>query len=275
MKREETQMRSLTILSVPRSGSTWLGQIFNSSPETIYRFQPNFAYSFPHKLDEKSTIKDVVHFKKALLETDDLFVTGRLSINGKIVHSFPKKEQKLLVWKEVHSLYLADAFLRSDRAKVIGLIRSPLAVLASWRNAPKEFDEQWDFSKEWRRAPAKNMDNKGYCFGYEAWKANCRTFLKLAATKPGNFCLASYEELLANPQEYTESLFSFAGLQFTDQTKQYLQHSRSSTDKNPYATNKTFTKDDRWKKTLPVEIIQEVQNDPFYQQIQPIFGWEE
>ncbi len=30
----------------PRSGTTWIGQIFNSAPQVAFRFQPFFAHAF-------------------------------------------------------------------------------------------------------------------------------------------------------------------------------------------------------------------------------------
>ena len=39
-------MRHLALFGCPRSGTSWLGQIFNSAPDVAYRYQPLFSYEF-------------------------------------------------------------------------------------------------------------------------------------------------------------------------------------------------------------------------------------
>ena len=46
-------MKRIAIHSVPRSGSSWLGQILNSSLKVCFRFQPLFSYAFKDYLNEK------------------------------------------------------------------------------------------------------------------------------------------------------------------------------------------------------------------------------
>ena len=38
--------RIISIHGVPRSGTSWLGQILDSSPKVRYKFQPLFSYAF-------------------------------------------------------------------------------------------------------------------------------------------------------------------------------------------------------------------------------------
>ena len=47
---------SITYLAgVARSGTSWLGQIFDSSPEVRYSFQPLFSYEFKNRVNENVT----------------------------------------------------------------------------------------------------------------------------------------------------------------------------------------------------------------------------
>ena len=55
-------MKRIAIHSVPRSGSSWLGQILNSSPKVCFRFQPLFSYAFKDYLNEKSSQEDIMTF---------------------------------------------------------------------------------------------------------------------------------------------------------------------------------------------------------------------
>jgi hypothetical protein len=43
---------SIAVISgAARSGTSWLGQILDSSPDVAYRFQPFFAYAFKNFVD--------------------------------------------------------------------------------------------------------------------------------------------------------------------------------------------------------------------------------
>ena len=49
-------MTPVFAFGVPRSGTSWFGELFNSSPRVAYRFQPLFSYAF------KDAIKDVAAY---------------------------------------------------------------------------------------------------------------------------------------------------------------------------------------------------------------------
>ena len=189
-------MKNIAIFSVPRSGSTWLGQIFNSSPEVLYRFQPNFSYSFPPVLNRESDSDAIEQFHRDLAVCSNPFVCGELSISGKKNITFPKLNPKVLVWKETHFLFLAETLLRNSDTWVIGLVRSPLSVIASWIRIPKEFNPQWDIMTEWRLAQLKNEDRESHYFGYEKWKEATHLFEALQSEFPSRFYLLNYDELL-------------------------------------------------------------------------------
>ena len=51
-------MKRIAIHSAPRSGSSWLGQILNSSPKVCFRFQPLFSYAFKDYLNDNIKINN-------------------------------------------------------------------------------------------------------------------------------------------------------------------------------------------------------------------------
>jgi len=75
-------MENAAIFGVPRSGTSWLGQIFNSSPNVAYRFQPLFSYAFKSRLNEHSTADDIENFSRDILNTSDEFVTQKKKYSG-------------------------------------------------------------------------------------------------------------------------------------------------------------------------------------------------
>ena len=140
-------MQRVAVHSVPRSGSTWLGSIFDSHPNVIYKYQPLFSYRFKEMLNTQSSKEDIQHFFLTISKTFDPF-TDQIEAKQKgIVPSFKKHEIKAVVYKEVRYHYILKNLLKSDRnIKVIGLIRNPFAVISSWLKAPKEFKESEGFN---------------------------------------------------------------------------------------------------------------------------------
>jgi len=268
-------LKSVVVLSVPRSGSTWVGKIFATVPGVAYRFQPNFSYSFPYRLAQESTPDEYEIFKEALVKTTDSFVRAELSISG--LESVVEEASNIscLVWKEVHFLNLAEVLVQYSDTKVVALVRSPFAVLSSWLSIPKEFDPEWDVLSEWRNGTKKNAAADGSHFGYEEWKKNTLKFLQLSVAYPDKLAICSYEELIADPVRYVEDLFVRTGLTYAGETLKFLSQNGEKIDKDPYSTNKRVTRDDKWKTSLPQEIIDEIKSDPTYKTLQAIFNWQE
>ena len=90
-------MIRISIHSVPRSGSSWLGQILNSSEKVCFRFQPLFSYAFKDYLSEKSSKKDIVSFFEKIAQSDDDFLLQTDKVDrGSYVHNYHRPYGKLL-----------------------------------------------------------------------------------------------------------------------------------------------------------------------------------
>ena len=266
-------MNKIAIFSVPRSGSSWVGQIFNSHPEVLFRFQPNFAYSFNYQLSESDSEEDINNFFKALISTNDPFVSGKLTISSKKGISFRKDNPKALVFKETHYLNVISNLLANSNTKVIGLIRSPFAVINSWIKVPKEFHQEWSIDKEWRKAELKNNRDKSHYFGYEKWKEAAYLFLELQKEFPEQFYLLKYESLLTDKLATVKDFFSFCGLELESQTLDFLNQASNNNNKDPYSVFKKKFHDDNWKGELPQFIIDEIKADKNFKKLNEIIGW--
>ncbi|MBI6117348.1 sulfotransferase domain-containing protein [Salegentibacter maritimus] len=266
-------MNKVAIFSVPRSGSSWLGQIFNSQPKVVFRFQPNFAYSFNHSLSERDSKTDIEEFYKNLSITKDAFVKGELTISSRKGIFFKKKVPDTLVFKETHFLNVIPNLLVNSDSKVIGLIRSPFSVINSWINIPKEFDPNWSVASEWKMAEKKNKNINENYFGYNKWKEAAFLFLKLKEEYPDRFYLVDYNALLTDKVVEVEKLFNFCGLEMTAQTKEFLNKSSEKNDKDAYSVFKQKSRDDKWQDELPEFIIDEIKADKDFQELNKIFKW--
>jgi hypothetical protein len=78
MMNKEESYHKVAIHGVPRSGTTWLGEIINSSPKTAYRYQPLFSYAHKDFLTNASTKTEINEFFIRLLQCEDDFVQRQL-----------------------------------------------------------------------------------------------------------------------------------------------------------------------------------------------------
>ena len=54
--------KTIALFGVPRSGTSWLGQIFDSCPDVIYKYQPLFSYAFKNRLNMQSSFDEISNF---------------------------------------------------------------------------------------------------------------------------------------------------------------------------------------------------------------------
>ena len=255
----------IAIHSVPRSGSTWLGSIFDSHPNIIYRDQPLFSYAFKDYLDETSSKSDIKSFFIEISQSDDEFINQVKEKSLGIVPSFKKDTScNTIAYKEVRYHHLLEHLLKiDDGLTVVGLIRNPLATIYSWYKAPKEFrnDLGWKFEDEWRFAEKKNHGQKEEFNGYEKWKEAATMFQMLQKKYPGRFILVNYNELLQNSLKITEKIFSFCGLEIHDQTKDFVTASKKKQVDDRYSVYKTKVNDMEWEGSLPDKVEKYIVDD--------------
>lgn len=258
---ERSSINNVALFGVPRSGTTWLGQIFNSSPSVAFRYQPLFSYEFKDRLSDRSTKHDIDEFNNDLLDAKSNFVLQKETLSGQPNIGFHKEEITTLVWKEVRYLKLIDNIVRKSDTKVILLTRHPGAVLNSWLSIPKEFDASWNPLNEWRLALKKNDGKDENFFGYEKWKEAVALFIKLEREFPKQVMIVKYEDLNNDSIAVTERLFDFVGLNIEQQTKDFIAASKSSSDNDPYGVFRQKQDINQWKDKLDERIINELIRD--------------
>ena len=253
-------MNRIAIHSVPRSGSTWLGQIFNSCPYTLYRYQPLFSYAFKGRLTATSTRSEIETFFDEIAKSSDSFLTQQKQIEDGIIPSFEKSNSPShVVYKEVRYHHIIENLLEQDSAiKVIGIVRNPLEVISSWVMAPKEFKPWWDIYEQWRSAQAKNGGRIEEFFGFDAWKSVAQLFLNLQDKFHDRFCLVNYAELVNDPKSESKRLFKFCGLPVCEQTETFLIDSTTRNDKDTYSVFKKKKNTYGWIRTLPLHIVDQI-----------------
>jgi hypothetical protein len=241
---------SLILAGVARSGTSWLGQIFDSSPKVRFRFQPLFSYAFQGRVTSESSDAEINQFLGDLFEYEDDFLLQTDKRDSGQYPVFEKDQiQNYLVFKENRYQYLFPRFLEaSEGLKMICIVRNPCAVIHSWSSNVKEFPPGADLQAEWRSGECKNQGREEEFFGFDKWKEVANLYLDLEAREPGRVRTVRYEDLVIDPQATVDSLFGFAGLPLTAQT-------------NPYSVYKSPAVKDAWREALPVNISTEIHAD--------------
>ncbi len=251
------------IHGVPRSGTSWLAQIFNSHPDVNFKFQPLFSYAFKDYLDHSSSRERIQQFFEEIAVSDDYF----LNLRDPIIHQnypvFKKNETyTTLVFKQIRYHHLLENILRkNDVVKFVFIIRNPLAVLNSWIHTEMEFKPVWDLDDEWQAADKKNLNRPEEFFGYNKWKEAGNIFLDLHKRYPERTIVINYNELLINTESLIKQLFSFCGLSYDEQTKKFIKESKKRNDADPNSVFKKKANDHIWKQNIPPHIIDAVRND--------------
>lgn len=223
--------------SAPRSGSTWFGELINSSPDVIYRYQPIHAWSFPHYLSSNSSSADFNTFYEELTKTQDPYVLQKLGSFGDVRPSFPKNLiPRAVGYKEVHAYEVAIRGLTVvSELCVIFLIRNPLMMLQSWISNPKEFPHGTTLESEWYEAKAKNTEHVANRFGIRHWIESTLAFEAAAKKFPKRTLLVRYENLRVSPVEITAAVHSLLGVKTTNTTSKFAQMSSLGSSRDPYS----------------------------------------
>lgn len=248
--------RFVAIMGMPRSGTSWLSQIFDSSPEVRFRLSPLFSYEFKNRLDEQSGRAAWEAVLRGAYDSDNEFMdqTYRRRDGQYPVFAHKQPDPEVLVLKDTRFHNLIEPMLELfPEARMIALVRHPAGAINSWLRAPREFPADADPMAEWRSGACRK-NGFGEFWGFDDWKWVTRLQLRLAQERPEQMIVQRYEDLVADPMGETRRLFEFCGLDFGDQTRAFLQDSQSRHDTNEYAVFKRPDVAERWHRDLDPRI---------------------
>ena len=257
-------MNHVGIHSPPRSGSTWLGCILDSSPHVKYSYQPLFSYKYKSYLDVNATKEEINEFFQLIYsDKTDRFINQIDAKEKEIIPSFQKTLCTHSVYKEVRYHHLIENVLtQNQKLLMVLLIRNPIDTLNSWINAPKEFETAWSIEEEWLEANRKNLDSPENFYGFTGWKVYFQIMRQVKKKFPNQVFTISYSDLDQYPIETIQSTFSFLNLPFEESTYQFIRSSKSFTNTDHYSVYKAKRKDYSYK--LPDHIVQKIQNTDDY-----------
>lgn len=255
----------IAIFGVPRSGTSWLGQIIDSCPDVAYRFQPLFSYRFKNRVSVESKKNDIdTFFYELYQETGDEFLNQTDQRKKGLYPNFEKNPRKcsVLAFKEVRYLYMVPIFLQKcPNMKIVGIIRNPYDVLESWINAPSEYKSEWKIEDEWRFAQSKNKFRPENYYGYYKWKEWIKLDEIVRKAYPNQYITISYEALENDAEGLSKNLFKFLDLPYTQQTKNFIVDSQNKTVENAYGVFRKKGEGRIRKCFIPENIKKEITQD--------------
>lgn len=261
MKNDSSFKRIISVHSAPRSGSTWLAQIFNSHPDVRYKYQPLKSQSFGGAIHQYSSKLEMERFFEEVYHYEDDYLDQNFQKKrGEVPDYFKKNPQPPnLVLKMVRYHYLLPLWLKYfEDIKIIGLIRHPCGFLNSWKNAPKEFLPHWNFDEEWYFAQSYNQFQPGEYYGFNRWREIAKMFQVLQKVYPQNFKLIRYEQLIEKTEELVEEVLRFCDLNYSEQVANFVEKTRAVQYKSDYSVFKGGKDPYDWKKTMDKKIINRV-----------------
>ena len=251
------------LLGMPRSGTTWLSQIFESSSDFVVRLSPPYSYDYRHTLGVRSGPDEWRTILRGAVESDDRFLTQNWRRETGELPDFAdnKATATRLAVKDTrfHALYEAGMGALPG-ARTIYIVRNPGAMLWSWRTC-KEFPADADFRDEWRGGDCRKHDGDGEYWGFQDWLDLTTRYQQRAAAEPERYLVVRYEQLVMRAQETAALMFDFCGLPLRQASEEFVQASQSAFDPRPYSVFKGRALREGWRQELPADIYSAIEQE--------------
>lgn len=252
------------IFGMPRSGTSFVGQIFDSHPGVAFRMEPIFAYALKNSVNENSS-KDEFEsfFQKAFKAHDDLFMNQVKNREKGVYPTFEKNiNQSFLVFKTTRFHEIIPSLLHyfsPEYLKIVSIVRHPCGAISSWLNHPNEFPQGANKRLEWRSGACRKTAREEY-WGFNDWLAVTQQHRQYEK-EYSNFKIFQYENIVKNIKTATKQLFEFADLTVTQQTMNFISRCQTRNDADPYSVFKTKETAVKWKTQLEEAIQNEIIRD--------------
>lgn len=302
----------ILVFGMPRSGTTWVGKLFDSHPDTLYRHEPDSVHRlslplFPEKQDAPQYRGELEQFVAALpymrsskvvgkqplfpksYQSTAALVAYRVSVMaanavGHIKPNFPSpyrptakgSSQVHLVWKSIESdgrlgvciealpdvraVYLmrhpcgyVASILRGEAAghfgdsmpsaNDLGLLQMLLATPGG-KTHGLHLNDIWQLTPEERLAWFWVLTQEKILVDVEG----CERVLPLR-----------YEDVCADPMGVTRRMFEFVGLNWQEQTAEFVRTSTQATDTDYYSVFKgSRMSAERWRSELAAPVVERI-----------------
>ena len=246
---------------MPRSGTSFLGQLLNSSPDVTFRMEPIFSYCMKNQIDQASSKEEYLDFFQRCLAIQDDFMNQEDKRKVGSYPTFEKKTNSTLVFKTTRFHQILDNLLSKLQMdiKLIFLVRNPCGAINSWLKHPNEFPQGLDKAGQWRSGACRKTAPEEF-WGFNDWLKTTAQFERISKNFP-NTKIVKYETLVHNLLPEAEKIFRFLDLAITEQTKSFIRQSQDTNNADPYSVFKYKSVTADWEKELDLKIQNEIFHD--------------
>jgi hypothetical protein len=245
--------RLAVITGMPRSGTSWIGQIVDSSPDVRYRMSPLFSYELKGAVEPGAPRAAwEAMLARAYASTDEYMDQRHRRAAGDYPTFADKRAAPpVLVCKFDRFQDLVPEMLdRFPDMRAVAVVRHPCGAVHSWLTAgPKEFPVDADPMEHWRSGACKKR-GFGDRFGFDDWKETTRLFARLARERPAQVRVERYEAFVDDALARTRALFAWMELPVGAQTEAFVARSQAEVVDRVYSVFKPASVKDRWRTEL-------------------------
>tara|TARA_B110001469_G_scaffold117373_1_gene123299 strand:- start:16518 stop:17354 length:837 start_codon:yes stop_codon:yes gene_type:complete len=247
---------------MPRSGTSWLSQIFDSHPSVAFRLSPLFSYRFKNQVDSGSSLCEWrKFFEEVYKASDDGFINQTDKREAGFYPTFERKDcnRNTLVIKDTRYHNLTSSVLEMfPDIRFIHIVRHPCAAINSWLRAPREFPQNLNPLEQWRSGACRKTSKEEF-WGFDDWVELTKRYLDFEVEFPQQVKVISYDKLVRSPVAVVREMFDFVGMIIPQQTLDFLKISQESNVDSEYAVFKNKEQVlNRWEAELHPQIIKEI-----------------
>ncbi len=239
------------ILSLPRSGSSWVGEVLGSSSGALYLREPITQSNMQQRGADRAIISiNTDHPASHLQAYANNAFSGLPDFRPGIVHNVEQwklgaRSKSRVVIKEVNPLAVGW-FVLKFQPKIIFLVRHPVAVASSYRKLGWINPHLTDVKSSLSQINNAKQDwNSLFANTSDFWTSNglmqggCLLYALTVLSEYSDATVVNYENLCKDPVDQFRVLFNFADLTWNHKTESLIQQKASGPDqKGEYSTNR-------------------------------------
>lgn len=279
--RIRPQSPPVVILSLARSGSSWVGDILGTSLTAMYLREPiNLACLKEHPTKPSDFEFDMGQPPAIYESSAKNIFSGLPLFNSSITlkpkqWSLLKRKHRRVVIKEVNP-FMLGWLIKTYQPRIIYLLRHPVAVTYSFERmgwTGNKFESRLTKETLSRKVPHYKQFTDSFWSEHGAFQGylNCEIMEQAKAYK--DFRVVKYEDLCADPLNEFKKLYEFAQLEWDRTVEEKIKERTqpAKTDDHAFSTQRNSAYEmEKWKHAVPEDKIQQLKEAylsfdvPFY-----------